>query len=335
MKRIIISVVALILLLTMGIFAQDVSEKVSYTNDTRSYLIGPGDKIIGKVMGEEDFNFEVVVDDDGKFELPFVDTMINAQCRTERDIKDEVKEKYSKFLRNPLISVQVAERRKPTPVTVAGEIKTPGQVELKREANLLELITFSGDVTEDAGGIVKVIRTQIPLCSDETTRKNWETESDNGQNTPSRVYRLSNIKAGIKESNPIIYPGDLIVVDKAVPVYFTGEFRNPTGVYIKEGGLSLTQAIAMVGGTLDKAQTKDIKIYRLKGENPLERDEMSVNYELIRQGKAADIMLQPYDIIDIDKKKKNMAQTIIEVALGMAKTGAGTLISGGTTRILY
>ncbi len=334
MKSSIISILVLILLSATVIFSQDSNEQVSY-NDKSGYLIGPGDKIVGKVMGEEDFNFEVVINEDGNFELPFVDTMIQAKCRTEREIKEEVKEHYSKYLRNPLISVQVTERRKPTPVTVSGAVQKPGQVELRREARLLELITFSGDVTEEAGGIVKVFRTQIPICSDEETVKNWQTESDFGRNIPSRLYRLSNIKAGIKESNPLIYPGDIIVVDKALPVYFTGEVRNPTGVYIKEGGLSLTQAVAMVGGTLDKAQTKDIRIYRLKGENPTDREMISVNYEEIQAGKAADVMLEPYDIIDIDKKKKSMAQTVLEVVTGVGRNTITSFASGGASRILY
>lgn len=333
MKRSIISTLVL-LVLAAAALAQVAAPEVP-DEERQGYLLGPGDKIVGKVMGEDDFDFEVVIDEEGRFELPFVDTVIDARCRTEREVREEVREHYSKYLRDPLISVRVTERRKPTPVTVSGAIVRPGQIELRREARLLELLTFSGDVTDEAGGIVKVFRTQIPLCSDEETVRNWRTESDNGRNIPFNLYRLSNIKAGIKESNPIIRPGDIIVVDRALPVYFTGEVRAPQGVYIKEGGLSLTQAIAMVGGTLDKAQTSDIRIYRLKGENPTDRETISINYKEIQEGTADDIMLQPYDIIDIDRKKKSIAQTIFEVVAGAGRTAVQSIATGGGARILY
>lgn len=333
MKRSIVSILGLILLSAVAVFAQDTSEP-SVTAQ-RGYLVGPGDKLVGKVMGEEDFGFEVVIDDDGMFELPYVDKLIMAKCRTERDIKEEVEREYSKFLRNPLISVQVAERRKPTPVTISGAVRTPQQVELRREARLIELISFSGEVTEEASGTIQVFRTRIPACSGESEQMNWAKESDNGRSLPSRMYSLSNVKSGAKESNPIIYPGDIIVVEKASPIYFIGEVVQKQGLYIKEGGLSLTQAIAMVGGVQSNAKTKDIKIYRLKGANPKERDEITVNYDLIKDGKQQDVMLQPYDIVDVSKKKKSMAQTVLEVVTGVGRSALTSSATGGVSRVLY
>lgn len=307
------------------------------TAKSRSYLVGPGDKIVGKVMGENEFNFEVVIDDDGRFELPFVDKVVMAKCRTERDIKEEVKTHYSRFLRNPLISVQVTERRKPVPITVSGEVQKQLQVELKssRKPTLFELLTLAGGQKESAGGIVRVFRTGIEICSDDKTAKDWELESNNGNTLPSRMFRLSSIKAGLKDSNPTINPGDLVVVEKASPVYFVGQVVKSDGIYIKEGGLSLTQAIAMVGGTRAKAKTKEVKIYRLKGESPLDRDAIIVDLESIKKGEAEDVMLQPYDIIDIERKKKSMAQTVLEVVTGVGRSAARTVVTGGANRVIY
>ena len=335
MKRSILSILGLILISSVVVFAQDAGQSSEPTRS--SYLIKPGDKLVGKVMGEEEFNFEVVIDDNGKFELPFVDKQVMAKCRTQNEIKDEVREHYSRFLRNPLLSVQVAERSKPVPITVSGEVEKQLQVELtsSRRPTLFELISLAGGQKESAGGIVRVFRTGIETCSDEKTVKEWNLESDNGKTLPTRMFRLTNIKAGIKESNPIIYPGDLIVVEKASPVYFVGEVLKKDGVYIKEGGLSLTQAIAMVGGTNRAAKTKDIRIYRMIGNNPKEREAISVNLINIREGKTEDIMLQPYDIIDVDKKKKSMAQTVLEVVTGVGRTAATQGVSGGLSRILY
>ncbi len=332
MKRSIVFILGLILFSSVAVFAQD---EVPSENSTSSYLIRPGDKLVGKVLGEEEFNFEVTIDENGRFELPFVDKVVSAKCRTQGEVKDEIKLHYSKYLRSPLLSVQVTERRKPAPVTVSGAVRTPQQIELRREARLIELISFSGDVTEESGGIVQVFRTQIPTCSNEADRKEWLLESDNGRTLPSRMFSLSNIKEGIQEANPIIYPGDIIVVEKALPVYFIGEVGRSEGVYIKEGGLSLTQAIAMVGGVQSRAKTKDIKIYRMKDNNPKNREEMSVNYDDIKKGTADDVMLHPYDIIDVAKKKKSMAQTVFEVVTGVGRNVISTVSTSGASRILY
>jgi len=188
-------------------------------------------------------------------------------------------------------------------------------------------------VTEDAGGMIQVFRTQPPICSDDTQEKGWTAENG-GLDVPSRIYSLSSLRQGREEANPVINPGDVVVVQRAAPVYITGEVRQPTGILLKEGGLSLYQAVAMVGGPNREAKTKDIKIYRLK-TNSKDRETISANYELIKKGTQKDIMLEPYDIIEVDKSKKSIMQTVLELAIGAGKGGIATVTQGLGTRILY
>ncbi len=326
-----LAVVSFLVLMPAAVFMQDLVA----VEAPRGYLVLPGDKIEGKVLGESDFDFDVVIDESGSFTLPYVDKPILAQCRSEKQINDDVREHYSKFLKDPMISVRVVERRPPVPVTVSGEVRTPQRVEMRREARLLELISFSGGFTEDAGGTVQVFRTQIPLCADEKTKEEWALETNNGSETPSRMFSKTSIREGGLESNPIVYPGDIIVVDKASPVYLTGEVVQQTGVYIKEGGLSLTQAIAMVGGVRQKAKTKDIKVYRLKGNSQRDREIIAVNLDMIKKGTQEDIMLEPYDIVEVDRAKDSIAKTILDIVAGAGRTGLSSLATGGGSRILY
>jgi len=145
---------------------------------------------------------------------------------------------------------------------------------------------------------------------------------------------MSSVLQGREESNPIIYPGDLIVVQKAAPIYITGEVRQPTGMYIKEGGLSLLQAISMVGGVNREAGTKEIKIYRLK-PNSKERETIVVNYKLVKKGEQKDPILEPYDIIEVDKAKENIGETILKMAIGIGKTVVTSGANSVGYRILY
>jgi len=334
MKRNYLLIAILLAFSAQFVFAQEVVK----VNDAapkvkRGYLVGPNDKIEGKVLGEEQFNFVVTVDDDGMFEVPFVEQRINAKCRTESEIREDVKKHLSKYLRNPLVSVQVTERRKPIPVTVYGEVRTPQQVELRREARLMELIAFSGGVKEEAGGIVRIFRPQLPVCAESKMAANWREESNNGIEVPSRMYSLSSIRQGGKESNPIIYPGDIIAVEKAAPVYINGEINSRTGVYIKEGGLSLTQALAMAGGVREKANLKNVRIYRRMPDS-LDRQVIVANLRSIQRKEQKDIMLEPYDIIDIGKKKKSVGQIVFEVVTGAGRAAATSFATSGV-RVLY
>jgi len=309
-------------------FGQEVVVK---PEEKSGYLIGPGDVITGKVLGESQFDFVAAIDEDGKFQVPFFDQSVHAKCRTEKQLRTDVTKLLSKYLKNPQISVSVTERKSRPPVSVYGEVRTPAQVTLTRVSRLLELLSISGGVTEEAGGIIQVFRTQPLMCSEEAENDNLK-KSDT--DVPSYMYSLSSVKQGREEANPVINPGDIVVVQRASPVYITGEVVQPVGLRIPEGGLSLKRAIAMVGGVRREAKTKEIKIYRLKA-NSADRETIAVNYDLINKGKQKDVMLEPYDIVEVDISKKSIAQIAFEVITGAGRNIAGGLSGGITQKILY
>lgn len=300
----------------------------------KGYLIGPGDEITGKVLGEPQFDFVATVDEDGKIEVPFSEAPVMAKCQSERELRIGVATLLAKYLRNPQISLRVTDRKSRPPATIYGEVRKPEQVTLMRKATLVELLAGAGGVTDDAGGMIQVFRTQPPLCTDASEDSNWRSDTGDPTDVPSRMFSLSNVRSGKEDSNPIIYPGDVIVVQKASPVYITGEVVSPQGIYLKEGGLSLSEAIAKIGGVRREAKTKDIKIYRLKAGSK-DRQIISANYDLIRKGEQRDIMLEAYDIVEVDKAKESIAATILKIVAGAARSGVSSMGGGLGTRILY
>lgn len=310
-------------------------DQQSSPENKRGYLIGPGDKIVGKVFGESDYDFEAIIDEDGKFQVSFSEQRVLAKCRTDRELRTEIKRLLSKYLKNPQVSVSVTERKSRPPATIYGAITTPQQIELRRKATLMELISISGGVTEEAGGMIQVFRTQPPMCDEMVDDDEWQREvAADKLDVPSRMYSLSSLRLGREEANPVIYPGDIVIVLKASPVYITGEVVAPQGIYLKENGLSLTEAIAKIGGVRREAKTKDVKIYRLK-ENSREREVISVNLEMIKKGEQKDVMLEPYDIVEVDKSKKSFGQLAFEVITGAGRTGISSITQGLGTRVLY
>ncbi len=291
----------------------------------QGYLLGPGDVISVKVLGESDFTIEkATIDEDGKIQIPFAEEGLMVKCKTEKDVRAEVVKIYSKMLRNPQVTVQINERKSRPPATIYGEIRTPQRVELTRQVRLLDLLSFSGGVTEKAGGMVQLTRTQPPMCVEEKEQAKWNEETNFGLNAPSSLYSLASINQAKNETNPIVYPGDIIVVMKAPPVYVIGEVVNLKEILINENGLSLTEAIAQSGGFSREAQKKDIVIQRVK-PNSRERENIAVNYDLIKKGKQKDIMLQADDIVVVNKTKKSVGDTILDIITGGARSAINTL----------
>ena len=326
-------VLAIVICASAAAFAQTAPVGPLSLDMQKGYLVGPGDEITGKVLGEPQFDFVVTVDENGKIEVPFVDKPLIAKCLSERDLRTEITKLLSRYLKSPQISVRVTQRNSRPPATVYGEVRTPQQVVLTRRTTLLELLSFSGGATEEAGGMIQVFRTQPPICSDGAVDGDWK-DSSTGLDVPSRLYSLSSVKLGMDTANPQIYPGDVIVVQKAKPVYITGEVATPQGIYLKEGGMSLSEAIAKIGGVRREAKTKDIKIYRLKA-NSKDREIITANYDQIKKGAQKDIMLEPYDIVEVDKAKKSIAQTVLELVMGTARTAVGGFGNALPTRVLY
>lgn len=313
--------------LSTMVVAQPAAQVVS-----RGYLLSPGDELLVKVLGEEQFGFTASVDENGMISVPFAEKQVVAKCKSESELRGEVSTLLGKYLRNPQMSMQIT-KRTVIPVTVYGEVNKPQEFDLRRKATLIELLANSGGVKEDAGGSIQVFRPIKPACSiDESA--NWRSNPNDPLDVPSRIFSLANMAKGGEDVNPIIYPGDVIIVDKAVPVYITGEVLTPGGIYLKEDGLTLTQAIGKIGGFRREAKTKDVRIQRRKqGSTDLEY--ISVNYDLIKAKKQPDVMLQAYDIVEVDVKKDSIGVSLFKFAIGLAKQGAGALSTGTGYRVLY
>jgi polysaccharide biosynthesis/export protein len=282
----------------------------------RGYLIGPGDEIAGKILGEPQFDFLATVDENGKIEVPFFDKPIMAKCLSERDLRTEVTKLLAKYLKNPQLSLRVTDRKSRPPVSIYGEVRQQQQFNLTRRAYLLELITVAGGESEKSGGMITVFRTRPPMCGDADQTADWKVAGDGGLGSPSRTYSLTSLKQGSEGANPEIFPGDVILVHKASPVYVTGEVIRPGELVIPEGGLPLTQAIAMASGITREAKTKNVKIYRRTNNSP-QPEVIAVNYDQIKKGREKDMMLQPFDIVEVDKSKKSIGDILLEAVTGI------------------
>src|SRR5262249_52857513 len=138
-----------------------------------------------------------------------------------------------------------------------------------------------------------------PLCASAEIIEDWKKESG-GVGVSTRIYSLAAVAQGTARSNPEIFPGDIINIPQAAPVYMTGEVKKAGPIDLPASGLPLMQAIAMASGNTNDAKTKQVKIYRRK-QGSSQPEVLVANLDAIKSGKEKDVMLQPYDIVEIGK----------------------------------
>jgi protein involved in polysaccharide export with SLBB domain len=127
---------------------------------------------------------------------------------------------------------------------------------------------------------------------------------------------LAAVAQGTKESNPEILPGDIINVPQAAPVYVTGEVKKAGPIDLPASGLPLTQAIAMASGYTQDAKTKSVTIYRRK-QGSAEPEVIVASLVAIRDGKEKEVMLQPYDIVEVGKQGETFGSFWMKILTGL------------------
>jgi polysaccharide biosynthesis/export protein len=302
----------------------------------KKYLLGPGDVLDLRVFNEPQFNGPLVVNDEGRIEIPFVDDPVPARCRTDREIKQDIVAALGKYIKRPQVSLRVTEMRSRPPAVVFGAVRSPSRVQMQRRARLLDVLAFTGGTTEAAGGDVQIFHTEELMCpepEDEIVKPLATFEAADSTQVGYELYSLGDLRLGKAEANPVIRPGDIVIVQEALPVYITGAVASPTGLYLKQG-LVLKQALAMVGGLRKEAKASEIIIWRRK-EGSQEPEKLVVNFNDIRKEKIPDVALKPYDIVEVKDNSGSLGNTIKGILTGSLTGGATVFGQTLPTRILY
>ena len=133
----------------------------------RNYLLGPGDMLDVRVFGQPDLSSQVEIDAAGNISsLPFLETPIRAQCRTDKEVQKDIAIAYAKYIKNPQVSVRVTQRNSRQPATILGAVRTPMQIAMMRQVRLHELLTRAGGWTDRASGTIEVMHTESPMCAE-------------------------------------------------------------------------------------------------------------------------------------------------------------------------
>jgi polysaccharide export outer membrane protein len=290
----------------------------------KSYLLGPGDVLDIRVFGQPELSSSVQVDSDGNLSsLPFLETPIPAKCRTDKQVQKDITVAYSKFINNPQVSVRISERNSRQPATVFGAVRQPTRVEMKRKVRLNELMAVSGGFTERASGTIQILHTEPLMCPE--PGEEAEAAPIDGTKIPLQIVKISELRAGKLEANPVIRPGDYVLVTEAEPVYITGAVMSPAGIFLRDQ-LMLTRALAMVGGTRKEAKLTDVRIYR-QIAGSANQEIIKVDVAAIKKNQKPDFLLQAYDVIEVPESGMFSSSRIGQTLLGAVTGGLSSAIS--------
>ena len=316
-RSLLVTVVVCVFLITPSLGQDPLADSAARPVANENYKIGPGD-VIDVIVSKNDVlsRTGLRVTNQGTIQLAMMDSDVQAACLTERQLADVIKERYLKYLVNPYINVAVREFNS-SPVAVIGAVNSPGRFQLQRTARLSELLTLANGPAEKAGRTVEIIRNSgRPYCED--TKLIVPAEA--GDEILSLA--INDTFKGGDQTNPIVHSGDIIRVAEAdeVNAYIQGNVKSSIALNLKDP-VTLSQAIAMAGGTTPGAELEKIKIRR-QIAGSINRNEIIVNLKAINQQKRDDVLLEPNDIIEVPgpSGSKKLFQNIIRSVIpGIAR----------------
>lgn len=253
-------------------------------------IVHYGDTVDVDVVGTLEFDWRGTLTLDGYLDgLEGAAEPVAALCRKPSQIAADIEKAYAKLLREPKVIVRIVDRSGRAMVTVNGAIRTPARFRLLREVRLRELIVRGGGFTDDASGEISIFRPPNLGCSADPPK-------DNGSQT--LLIKVTDLLRGDSAADIPVKAGDIVDVVRAMRVYVIGAVNNPRPVYSRSD-LTVSRAIATAGGLSRDAENGKATIFRREGT---ETALIEADLAKIKRGETVDIVLKPFDILDVAGK---------------------------------
>ncbi|RYF71785.1 MAG: sugar transporter [Comamonadaceae bacterium] len=308
------------------------SDVQALIGEPEAYKIGPGDVIAILVFDHPELVFSgvpavggadissvapapgFIVSNTGNLSFPYAGTL-KAAGLTIQELEDILLQRLSKVFKNPQLSVRVAAFRSKR-AYIEGEVKVPGlQVFTDIPMTLPEAINRAGGLSA-------------------TGDRSFVTLTRNGRST--RVDLNAMADAGVDPSRILLRNGDMVTVrgrDES-KVTVMGEVGIQTGVLMRNGRLSLSDALTEVGGvnlnTSDPRQIYVIRNLPEGGQTVFHLDARTASAIALADGFA----LKPKDVVFVDPVPLVVFSRVANLILPSTTTGTAVrdLSRGGTAR---
>src|SRR5262245_16366260 len=163
---------------------------------SNDYQIGPEDLLDVSVWNSPALSRTAPVRPDGKISLPLLDD-IQAAGLTPMQLRDVIAKKLVDYMPNPEVSVIVREVNR-FKVSVLGEVRKPGRIDVKSRATVLDAIALAGGLNDFAS------RSRILIIRQEGTGT---------KRIPVNYNKIISASASTSpEDDFFLQPGDVVVV---------------------------------------------------------------------------------------------------------------------------
>lgn len=267
--------------LVLAVIAANPAAAADNEVDVESYRVGPGDRIEVRAFGHDEISGEFSIEPTGSITFPLLGP-VTVSGRTPFEVAALLESLLEKdFYVDVQIKVDV-EVYGSQPVTLLGEVQSPGTYYLEGRTTLTELLARSGGIKSTAGPVLELRRV---------------TRVDGEGPPPPMVFSTADILSGEAGRDVILQAGDVVSVAAKKLYFITGEVARP-GQYELGLGMTLMQAISQAGGVA-KFASQEIEIHRVEGGA---KEILGFDLSRIRKGREEDPAVVAGDVIYVKRR---------------------------------
>src|SRR5580700_5243694 len=241
-------------------------------------LIGPGDLLHLQVYDTPEMEQRARVTDAGTIPFSFLGS-VSVSGMTPEQAAEQIQHRLvaAGVMLHPQVTVRV-EAYATQNVSVMGQVQKPGIYEIDTARKVVEVLALAGGLTDLADRHITIQRFGPPKQKAE--------------------YYYSNAAQTALSDDPMVYPGDTVIVPKAAVVYVLGDVSKPGGYPMSTNNSKMTvlQAIALAGYANHTAAVGKSRLVR---ETATGVEEIDLEVTAIQKGKKPDVALLPDDVVYI------------------------------------
>jgi polysaccharide export outer membrane protein len=231
MKKILLSILALMMLIGTGVARAD------------DVKLGAGDVLKISVYGNPDLAVDARVNDVGVISYPLIGAIdVGGLSPSAAEKKIAGLLESGGFIKKPHVNIIVSVMESQQ-ISVLGQVNKPGRMPIEGKRSLTDVLAMAGGVSPEAGDTVTLIRTV------------------DGKTDRQVIDLLDIVRSADSSKNPDLYPGDTVYVERAPHFYIYGEVQRP-GSYRVERDMNVVQALSVGGGLSMRGTERGVRIKR-------------------------------------------------------------------------
>ena len=283
------------------------------------YVVAKDDLLEVYVVDAQELSREYRVDGDGMITLPMLSRPVMAAGLTLDQLSEAIRKGLldAGMLADPQVTVTVKSSPWNT-VVLSGAAKKPGVYPVYGHTTLLELLTESEGLSDDAGGTAIITRAENAPGgpSPNPARAAQDANPAISRTVKVDVWRLW--QNGDASLNVDLYPGDRVTVQRAGIVYVLGGVNRAGGFVLSndQERMTVLKAIALAGNFTRESKPTKAVIIRKTSDAPGGRQEIPVDLKKVLSSRAPDQQLLASDVLYVPESgAKRTLDTVLNTVV--------------------